>query len=117
MLEKGKYHLFGKYDFQVTEADTAMHLKVDIPNDKYLLKYMRLRLIDRGHTSKKYSTQTEGQRIFNVMKFENLILQPNGGKGYSIIVEGVPPYNTAAEGNQLQLELISNRPELNLEES
>ena len=52
-----------------------------------------------------------------MVKFENLILQPNGGKGYSIIVEGVPPYNTAAEGNQLQLELISNRPELNLEES
>jgi hypothetical protein len=116
-LEKGKYHLFGKYDFQVTEADTALHLKVDVPNDKYLLKYMRLRLIDRGHTSKRYSTQTEGQRIFNVMKFENLILQPNGGKGYSIIIEGVPPYNTATEGNQLQLELISNRPELNLEES
>ena len=116
-MEKGKYHLFGKYDFQVTEADTALHLKVDVPNDKYLLKYMRLRLIDRGHTSKRFSTQTEGQRIFNVMKFENLILQPNGGKGYSIIIEGVPPYNTATEGNQLQLELISNRPELNLEES
>jgi hypothetical protein len=55
-LEKGKYHLFGKYDFQVTEADTALHLKVDVHNDKYLLKYMRLRLIDRGHTSKRYST-------------------------------------------------------------
>lgn len=116
-LEKGKYHLFGKYDFQVAEPDTALHLKVDIPNDKYLLKYMRLRVVDKGKTSKKYGTQTEGQKIFNVMKFENLILQPNGGKGYSILIEGVPPYNTAPEGNQLQLELISNRPDLNLEES
>ncbi len=116
LLEKGKYHLFGKYDFQVAEADTAMHLKVDIPNDKYLLKYMRMRLIDKGATSKKYGTQTEGQRIFNVTKFENLVLQPNAGKGYSIVIEGVPPYNTAAEGNQLQIELISNRPDLNLEE-
>lgn len=76
-----------------------MHLKVDIPNDKYLLKYMRLRVIDKGHTSKKYATQTEGQRIFSVMKFENLILQPNGGKGYSIQIAGIPPYNTATEGN------------------
>jgi hypothetical protein len=100
----------------VTEADTAIHLRVDIPNDKYLLKYMRLRLIDKGKTSKRYCTQTEGQRIFNVLKFENLVLQPNGGKGYSIIIEGVPPYNTSAEGNQLQIELISNRPDLSLEE-
>jgi hypothetical protein len=61
-----------------------MHLKVDIPNDKYLLKYMRLRVIDKAHTSKKYGTQTEGQRIYTVMKIENLVLQPNGGKGYSI---------------------------------
>jgi hypothetical protein len=82
-LEKGKYHIFGKFDFQVNEPDTVMHLRVDIPNDKYLLKYMRLRLIDKAHTSKKYGTQTEGQRIFNVMKAENLVLQPNGGKGYS----------------------------------
>ncbi len=73
-LEKGKYHLFGKYDFQVNEPDTAIHLKVDIPNDKYLLRYMRLRLIDKATTSKKYCTQTEGQRIFNVTKFENLVL-------------------------------------------
>ena len=56
ILEKGKYHIFGKYDFQVNEADTVMHLKVDIPNDKYLLKYMRLRLIDKAQTSKKYGT-------------------------------------------------------------
>lgn len=35
------------------------------------------------------------------MKIENMVLQPNGGKGYSIVIEGVPPYNTATEGNQL----------------
>jgi hypothetical protein len=93
-----------------------MHLKVDIPNDKYLLKYMRLRVIDKAHTSKKYGTQTEGQRIYTVMKIENLVLQPNGGKGYSIQIAGIPPYNTATEGNQLQLEMISNKPDLNLEE-
>ncbi len=48
ILEKGKYHIFGKYDFQVNEADTVIHLKVDIPNDKYLLKYMRMRFIDKS---------------------------------------------------------------------
>lgn len=60
LLEKGKYHLFAKYDFQVNEADSVIHLKVDIPNDKYLLKYMRIRLVDKGITSKKFQTQTEG---------------------------------------------------------
>lgn len=56
ILEKGKYHLYGKYDFQVAEADTVLHLKVDIPNDKYLLRFMRLRLVDKGATSRKYQT-------------------------------------------------------------
>ena len=55
-LERGKFHLFAKYDFQVAEADTVLHVKVDIPNDKYLLKYMRISLIDKGETSKKYNT-------------------------------------------------------------
>jgi hypothetical protein len=62
---------------------------------------MRIRLVDKGKTTKRYNTQTESQRIFTVMKFENLILQPNSGKGYSFIIEGVPPYNTSPEGNQL----------------
>ena len=108
-------HLFAKYDFQVADADTVLHLKVDIPLDKYLLKYLRLRLIDKGQTSKRYVTQTEGQRVFNVAKLENLVLQPNGGKGYSLMIEGVPPYNTN-EGNQLQLEVIASRPDFALEE-
>lgn len=33
-----------------------MHLKVDIPNDKYLLKYMRLKIIDKNATTSKYVT-------------------------------------------------------------
>lgn len=53
-LEKGKYHLFAKYDFQIAEADSVLHLRVDIPNDKYLLSYMRLRLVDKAETSKRY---------------------------------------------------------------
>jgi hypothetical protein len=40
----------------VAEADTVLHLKVDIPNDKYLLRFMRLRLVDKGATSRKYQT-------------------------------------------------------------
>lgn len=50
------------------------------------------------------------------MKIENMVLQPNGGKGYSLIIEGVPPYTTQPEGNQLQVEVITNRAEFALEE-
>jgi hypothetical protein len=118
LLEKGKYHLFAKYDFQIPEGGdpTVLHLKVDIPADKYLLRYMRVRLVDKGDTSKRYATQTEGQRVLNSLRLENLTLPSNGGKGYSLLIEGVPPYNTAPEGNQLQVEVISNRPEFALEE-
>lgn len=51
-----------------------LHLRVDIPNDKYLLKYMRMRLVDKAETSKRYQTQTESQRLYNVTKLENLVL-------------------------------------------
>lgn len=51
------------------------------------------------------------------MKLENLVLQPNGGKGYTLIIEGVPSYNTNPEGNQLHVEVISNRADFALEES
>ena len=56
--EKGKYHLFAKYDFQIHEPDTCLHFKVDVPSDKYLLKYMRMKIIDK-ESNKKYQTQTE----------------------------------------------------------
>ena len=71
-----------------------MHLRVDIPQDKYLLKYMRLKIVDKEITSKKYCTLTEGQTMYNTMKLENLTFRPNGGKGYSLIIEGAAPYNT-----------------------
>lgn len=67
---------------------------MDIPNDKYLLKYMRLKIVDKEITAKKYNTQTEAQTMYNTMKLENLTFRPNGGKGYSLIIEGAPPYNT-----------------------
>ena len=32
--------------------------------------------------------------MYNTMKLENLTFRPNGGKGYSLIIEGAAPYNT-----------------------
>lgn len=48
------------------------------------------------------------------MKLENLVFSPNNGKGYSIIIEGVMPYNTS-EGSII-LEVLTNKENFHLEE-
>jgi len=42
-----------------------MHLKIDVPNDKFLLKYMRMKIIDKNDANKKYPTQTEKELLLN----------------------------------------------------
>lgn len=39
--------MFAKYDFQIHDDFTRINLKVDVPSDKYLLKYMRLKIIEK----------------------------------------------------------------------
>jgi len=72
---------------------------------------MRLKIINKNDESR---TQTQSQTTLNQMKIENMILQPNEGKGYTLVVEGVAPYNTA-EG-QLQLEVLCNKEDFSLQE-
>jgi len=98
----GKYQLFGKYEFQIAEKeneeeeDTLVHVKVDTPADKYLLDYMRIRIVDRSPSEDSSGNITETEKIFvlNQMSLTNLKLKPNGGAGYFLIIEGVMPYNT-----------------------
>ena len=40
--------MFVKYDFQVTDTPTTLFIKVDTPGDKYLLKYMRIKIINKN---------------------------------------------------------------------
>ena len=39
--------MFAKYDFSITSSETDLNIKIDIPADKYLLTYMRLKIIDK----------------------------------------------------------------------
>lgn len=39
--------MFAKYDLKVQKPDTALYLRIDLPNDKYLLRNMRIKLIDK----------------------------------------------------------------------
>jgi len=53
-MQAGKYQMLGKYEFKIPEKqndddeDTIVHIKVDTPNDKYLLDSLRLKIIDRN---------------------------------------------------------------------
>ena len=62
--------MLGKYEFKIPEKqseeeeDTVVHIKVDTPSDKYLLDYMRIKIIDRNpdavcEDGKPNETETE----------------------------------------------------------
>ena len=63
--------MLGKYEFKIPEqqegeAETVLHFKIDTPSDKYLLDYMRLKIIDRNPDSVGSggpSNETETEKI------------------------------------------------------
>lgn len=115
-LQAGKYQVLGKYEFNVTEDDTILHVKVDAPADRYLLDYMRLKITDRSPVgdSAKDNTETEKVVVINQMNVSDLKLKPNDGHGYALTVEGVLPYNTN-EG-QLVIDTLCNKEAFALQE-
>lgn len=126
-LQAGKYQLLGKYDFTIAEKaggaedateGTVVNIKVDAPADRNLLNYMRVKIVDRrpGGEGAAGGDTTEAHSVvcLNQMNLADLKLKPNGPGGYSLIVEGVMPYNTA-EG-QLVIDTLSNSESFALQE-
>ena len=110
--------MLGKYDFHINDDDTKINLKVDTPNDRYLLNYIRLKIIDKSPPPPKFdnkgtkiwqgaNTESNNQLIINNNLISNLSLKPNGNHGYLMIVEGLMPYNTT-EG-QIIVETLCNK--------
>lgn len=88
-LQQGKNHIFGKWDFKITQEDTRINLRVSFPSDKYLQDYVRLKLIEKGadiHQAAKFQT-------YHTCYLENLSL-PISEEGYILLIEGCMPYNT-----------------------
>ena len=52
--------MLGKYDFKVTDEKLLLNIKLNC-TDKYLLNYMRVRIVDKGASK----NQTENQLCFN----------------------------------------------------
>ena len=86
----------GKYDFTIPDKETILHIKVDTPADRYLLNFMRMKILDKSPLSEtpKNLTETQKPLIINQMTANNLKLKPNDQFGYSLVIEGVLPYNT-----------------------
>jgi hypothetical protein len=90
----------------VTAEDTVFYLK-NTCSDKYLIDYMRLKIMDKsGKDACKEIT-------FNSGSLHNVSL-PVNEDGYLLLIEGAMPYNTT-EG-QIQLELLSNEETFELTE-
>lgn len=115
-LQAGKYQLLGKYDFQITDDNTVVGVKVDAPADRFLLNYLRLKVLDKSHESPSGVDRTEAHKVMclNQLDVADLKLKSNGGAGYCLLVEGVPPYNTT-EG-QLVIDTFSSTETFALQE-
>lgn len=97
------------------EDDCKVDLKVDLPNDKYLLDYMRLKIIDRSKTSDESNmTETGKVTTINKMALKDLTLKPNGGAGYYLAIEGVMPYNTG--DGPLNIDTLCNKEAFELKD-
>lgn len=107
--QAGRCHLFTKYDFKVTSDDTQFNIRINCPGDKYLLDFMRVKIIDKSASLIQATKHT----TFNAVNLKNIQLPPTDA-GYCILIEGVMPYNTT-EG-QLVLEVMSNKEDFELRE-
>ena len=87
--------MLGKYDFHINDDDTKINLKVDTPNDRYLLNYIRLKIIDKSPPPPKFdnkgtkiwqgaNTESNNQLIIN----NNLITTTDSGGVLSITSNG-----------------------------
>jgi len=88
-LTAHRAHLFGKYDFKITEDDTRLNIKVACATDKYLLEYIRIKVVDKDACP----NQMKGQMTFNHMDIQNLHL-PQNTNGYILVIDGNMPYNS-----------------------
>lgn len=92
-----RMNVFAKYDFKVTDSESPININVGCQNDRYLLNYMRAKIVDKSQSLNPTSVLT-----FNNLNIQGLRL-PRSDNGYTFIVEGMMPYNTP-EG-QIQIDV------------
>lgn len=67
-LTAGKNHLFAKYDFKIPSEDTKINIKVSCNSDKYLIDYMRLKIVDKQSDI----NQSTKHKTFNILNLQNM---------------------------------------------
>ena len=110
-MQAGKYQMLAKYEYSGPEgeSDTTVSLKVDMPADRFLMNYMRLKIVEKNAED---STETSNVTIVNSMSLQDLKIAPMAE--YVLIVEGVFPYNTA--DGQLVIETLSDNEAFELKD-
>lgn len=108
-LQKGKNHLFGKWDFKVTSPETKVNLRVSFPADKYLQDHVRIKFLNKSESMH----QDGNGMVVHSCYLENLSL-PVSEDGYIMLIEGCMPYNTA--DGQVQIDVNTNQEDLELHE-
>lgn len=102
--------MMAKYDFSIPEeGGQDVRIKIDMA-DKFLLDYMRVKIIDKVEGD---LTETVKVSVINSMNLNDLKL-PRNANGYSLIIEGVFPYNTT-EG-QMTIHTLSDNEAFELKE-
>jgi len=81
--------VFAKFDFKITSDDSIINLKLNCPTDKYLLDYMRMKIVDKSADLH----QAGAPITLHSTYIENMSL-PQNDVGYCFIIEGNMPYNT-----------------------
>ena len=88
-LQKEKNHIFAKYELKVTNEDTKINMKVSCPSDKYLLDYIRIKIVDKMKLDREEKIPYQ----LHCTSIDNLVL-PVNESGYLLLLEGAMPYNT-----------------------
>jgi hypothetical protein len=105
----GRMNIFAKYEFKVADDNTRVNMRVACNTDKYLMNYMRMKIIDK----REPITSPKATMTFNNMNIQNMCMDQNT-TGYILVIEGNMPYNTA-EG-QIQIDVQSTADNFALEE-
>lgn len=105
-----RMNVFAKYDFKVPDSETPININVGCQSDKYLLNFMRVKIVDK---SAAQAWSSGSVLTFNNMNIQGLRL-PKNDHGYILLVEGMMPYNTP-EG-QIQIDVQSKSDQIAFEE-
>ena len=74
-MQAGKYQMLAKYEYSGPEGETdaTVSLKVDMPADRFLMNFMRLKIVEKNAED---ATEASNVTIVNSMCLQDLKIAP-----------------------------------------